>query len=472
METRSPHPRLMLVPAAFALVCVVLTFLLLKLFGGALPLGAEGYRVTVPLPDATNLVQGSDVQQAGVRIGRVVSVARVGSRARAEIELESEFAPLRSGARATVRVKTLLGEGYLEVAPGPRGAPVLRDGGTLAARQVRETVQLDEFLQTFDAPTRARFRSFLGGFARAVKDRAPELSDALGSSAPLATGFEEVLLALDGQRRSLQTVFARAGVVFDAIGRQEGAVRRAVTAGDDLFGALAARDRELTATVRALPGFLGELRRSATVVEAAAPDLDRAAVALGRVAPQAAPALRALERDVPSFTGLFEDLRPVLRASRGGFPALTRVVRAARPSLNDVLPSVRELTPIMQLMAEYRLPSLLGPLSNVGSFTNGTMVGPGGRILHRGGGAITVWNESIGGWKKRLPTNRANPYLKPDGLRSLGREPLNSYDCRNTGNPLYVPPTGTGAPPCVEQGPWEYRGKRAYYPRLSPTPVE
>ncbi len=100
------------------------------------------------------------------------------------------------------------------------------------------------------------------------------------------------------------------------------------------------------------------------------------------------------------------------------------------------------------------------------------MVGAGGRVIHRAGGAVTVWNESIGGWIKRLPTNRANPYLRPDGLASLGREPLKSYDCRNTGNPLYVPPTGSGAPPCVTQGPWTYKGSTAFYPRLQRAPAE
>lgn len=472
METRSPHWRLLVLPIGFGLLCVVLTLGMLRLFGGSTPLGAEGYRVTVPLPDATNLVEGSHVQQAGVRIGRVSAVERAGSTARAVIELESEFAPLRAGARATVRVKTLLGEGYLEVAPGPPQAPVLREGATLAAGQVRDAVALDEFLETFPPATRARFRGFLGGFARAVDGRAADLNDALGSFAPLSTSTEDVLRALDGQDRALGTVFARSGVVFDALGRREGALRRAVTAGDELFGAIAARDRELTATIRALAPFLRALGRTSAVVEGASDDLGRAAVAVRRVTPHAAPALRSLQHDVPSFTEVFRDLPPVLRAGRTGLPALTRILRAAGPSLRDVMPSVQELAPIMELLAEYREPALLGPLSNVGSFTNGTMVGPGGRILHRGGGAITLWNESIGGWIKRLPTNRANPYLKPDGLRSLGREPLKSYDCRNTENRAYVPPTGTGTPPCVQQGPWTYKGRTAFYPRLTKAPAE
>lgn len=471
METSIPSWRRLGLPVVFGLLCVVLTLGALRMVGGALPLGAKGYELTVPLPSATNLVVGSDVQQAGVRIGRVRSVVRTGSRARALIEIDDEFAPLGSEAAATVRTKTMLGEGYLEIAPGPASAPRLRDGGRMPAGNVRPAVQLDEFLETFTPPTRARFRSFLHGFGVAFDRRSRDFSDALGSFAPLATSVDEVLDELDGQQRDLEQVLARSGVVFDAIGRREGAVRRAVGSADEVLRETARRNAELTATVRALPPFLRELRRTADVVRASSGDLQAGVGALERAAPAVAPALRSIGRDVPAFTSLFDELPPVLRAGRAGFPALTRVLDAAGPSLRDVLGATRELQPIMELLAAYRRPSLLGPLSNVGSFSNGTMVGPGGRILHRGGGAITVWNETIGGWIKRLPTNRANPYLKPDGLDAMGREPLQSYDCRNVGNVPYVPATGTGAPPCVTQGPWTYNGRSAFYPRLLPAPV-
>jgi hypothetical protein len=48
METRIAHWRSLIVPAVFALACVVATLIVYHLFGGSLPLEAQGYRVNVP----------------------------------------------------------------------------------------------------------------------------------------------------------------------------------------------------------------------------------------------------------------------------------------------------------------------------------------------------------------------------------------------------------------------------------------
>jgi phospholipid/cholesterol/gamma-HCH transport system substrate-binding protein len=106
------------------------------------------------------------------------------------------------------------------------------------------------------------------------------------------------------------------------------------------------------------------------------------------------------------------------------------------------------------------------PLANFGSVLNGKLVGPGGKIIARGSGAVAVWNETIGGWLHKLPTNRQNPYVKPGGLADIARGGVHSYDCCNIHNPLWVPPTGTGTIPCILQGAWQFDGKSAFYPRL------
>lgn len=84
--------------------------------------------------------------------------------------------------------------------------------------------------------------------------------------------------------------------------------------------------------------------------------------------------------------------------------------------------------------------------------------------------SATTENEAIGGYQKRLPTNRQNTYPAPDSENDIAYGGLKAYDCRNTGNPLIIPviPPGTGAPPCVTQGPWRFNGLSRYFPRLRP----
>jgi virulence factor Mce-like protein len=469
METRVPHLRTVLAPAAFAFVCIALTVTLLHAFGGSVPLESRGYRIVIPVREAASIVPGSGVQIAGVTVGHVVSLQRTGNAADVTVELQPRYAPLRSRATAITRTKTLLGEGYIEIAPGPLRAPPIPDGGRLSPGRARPSVALDEFLATFDPATRARIRNVFAGLAAALHGRAQALNSTVASAAPLSSSLRDIVHALDGQRRELRALIASSAGVLHAIGERQGLVRAAVAAGDEVLSVTARRNRDLAATVRGLPPLMSELRRTSTAVAAASPALNRAVASLLPAAPRVAPALDALSALAPQLTSLFDELGPVLRAGRRGLPALSSVLRATHSGLRRFYPTSRELIPLLALFARTR--PALAILANVANIA-GTYVGPGGVVVEYGSGVPTFWNETISGWKSKLPTNRQNPYPKPPyGLLDTGRiGVLKSYDCRHLGNPLYLPPTGLGAPPCILQGPWTFDGKRAFYPRLTLAP--
>ncbi len=456
---------------ALPLVCVLLAIAAYATFGGALPLSAHGYRVHVPLPDAENLVPGSDVRTSGVRVGTVVSVSRDGNRASATLELRRDFVPMRSGATAIVRAKTLLGEAYLEVAPGDVAAPAIPEDGWLAPDRVRRTVKLDEFLSTFSPETRDRMRALFTGTAAAFDGRSQSLSNTLVSGASFSVDLDTAMRAVNGQNRQLRRLFASSGEVLDALGHRAGALQGTITAANDLLDITARRDRELAATIKALPPFLRALDGLSVAVSAVSPDLRRAVTALR-------PTIRPLGRVVEGTIGIAPQMRTALRAyakttvvGRRALPALTRIVKATPAATDGLYPAARELVPFLQLLGAYRRQGLVGPLAIAASAGNGKSVGPGGKIVSRGGGMIYTSNESVAGWVKRLPTDRSNPYPTPEGLLDFARQGfLSSYDCRHLGNTLFLPPIGSGVPPCVTQGPWTYRGKSAYYPRLTEAP--
>lgn len=470
METRTPHRSALILPGVFALVCVVLTIVVYAVFGGTVPFTAQGYRITIPMQQAANLVSGSDVEIAGVTIGKVVDVTRAGSGAEVRIQLDTRYAPLRYGATAIARTKTLLGEGYVQLAPGPENARPIPDGGTLPAGQVRQSVELDQFVSTFNPATRARLRGLLGGLANAFGGRQQQLNDSLGWAQPFSANSAQVLAAVQSQRPDLGRLVATAGRVMQAIGQREGAVQAAVTAGNAVFGATASRDVALAATVRELGPFLDQLHSTSDAITSAAPDLNAAVEALLPAAPLLPPALAALEQAAPPFRSLFAALPATLAAGNRGLPALGAIVQAARNGLRQFYPTSRELIPFMQLFGANK--QIVSVLANVASVTGGTDVGPGGMVINYLTAVPTFWNESISGWTHKLPTNRQNPY--PDSAQALLETGqigvLKAYDCRNVNNPLWLPPTGTGAPPCILQGPFTFDGKKAYYPRLALAP--
>lgn len=459
----------MLFAGAFTLVCAVLFILTFRSFDGSTPLEAQGYRFSIVVPDTNNMVAGSDVQQSGVKIGRVVDVKRSGNRARGTIELQARYAPIRSRASVLVRTKSLLGEAYVEVAPGPRGAPLLGDGAQLSSSQVKAHVSFNDFLETFDPTSRANMRELFTGLARAFNGRGRAINDSLGHAQPVAAGLQTVLARLGEQTVDIERLFGDSATVLDALGRRKQALRGAVAAGDRVFAATASRDRSLSATVRELPAFLTQLRHTSDEITDTSGPLNRASGTLITVAPQLNQALEAAERDVPKFDALFRALPRTAATAEKYLPALNRIVKTVPTGFDELYPTLRQLIPVVQLFADYKQSALIGPFVNAGSAFAGTFVGPAGKIGHRANGVVYASNETVVGWTKRLPTNRANPYPTPNGFDKLGTQGfLNSYDCSNTKNPPRLPALGTGVPPCVEQGPWEYRGKTAYYPRLRP----
>jgi virulence factor Mce-like protein len=460
----------MILPGLVALACVILTGALLISFGSPVPFAASGYRVTVPIAQAQNLVPGSDVQIAGVRIGKVVSIADARHAAQVTLELLPRFAPLHAGAVAIARTKTLLGEGYVQIAPGRPRAPIIPDGGRIPASHVRPSVQLDQFLSAFDQGTRQRLRDLFAGLATSLAGRDTQLSDSLGHAPTVAQSAGQVLASIDAKRYQLERLIAAAAGIVGVVGSREGALQSAVTAGDHVLAQTAAERQALSATVAELPEFERQLRGAASAVIAASPDANRALRAVSAIAPSVAPALRAISDAAPQLLGLFADLPAALSAGRLGFPALRAISAAAQPGLARFYPAARELIPFMQLFARDRLAPLI--FANTDSVVAGSYVGPDGVPHSYGSGVITLWNESVAGWVKRLPTNRQNPYPKPpDALLDTGRiGVIKSYDCRNLNNPLVIPPTGTGAPPCILQGPWRFDGRLADYPRLRLAP--
>ncbi len=104
----------------FAFSCVAILLYLWLTFGGAVPLRSEGYRFSVKFPEATQLAQEADVRISGVNVGKVRKKTQDEQTGltNAELELDSEFAPVPKDTKAILRQKTLLGETYVELTPG------------------------------------------------------------------------------------------------------------------------------------------------------------------------------------------------------------------------------------------------------------------------------------------------------------------------------------------------------------------
>lgn len=484
--------------AAFALACVSILLFLWLAFGGTVPLRAEGYRFDVRFPEAGQLAEQADVRISGVNVGRVEQKVpdRRNGFTDATIELDDEFAPIPVDTRAILRQKTLLGETYVELAPGDRAAPALPDGGELPAGNVAPTVELDEIFRTLDPATRAAFSSWMDAQGRAVGDRGAELNAALGNLTPFAEDGADVLAILRRQDAATRGLVRDTGAVFEALSERRGQLRGLIANSNRVFATTASRDERLAEAFRALPTFLRETRATTERVTDFARRTNPLVTQLRPAARELSPTLVDLRAIAPDLRGLFRDLDPLIAVSRRGLPALERTLDDTRPLLARLEPFLRDVQPILGYLGLYRR-EIAAFLALDAAATQATDLPPGAPgPIHYLRTTNPVNPEVLAAYPRRLPSNRSNPYTEPGGHAQLprGLPVFGRYLCETTAPSPFLAPAGGlltpelralveefvfggsdaggyPAPPCREQAPLgRLVGQDGRFPHLRPIP--
>lgn len=461
MQKQAPTLGRLATMAVFALSCFALLMFLWTRFGGPIPLAAHGYRFQADFQEATQLADNANVRISGVNVGRVVSSEPVGRYTRTVIEIDSRYAPIPRDTRAILRLKTLLGETYVELTPGTKGAGALPDGARIARSQVKSTVELDEVLRAFDPRTRRDLRRFLRGFAGVFERRGEALNDAFGTTAVFAEDTEELLTILNGQQAAVRRLVRDSGTVFDALGSRQGELGGLVRAGDRVLATTAARNRELAETVRILPTTLRELRPTLAELRGFAGDAGPTVRELRPAAGELAPALRDAVALAPDLERLFRGIDRVAAQARTSLPATTRTVDTAHALFRRLEAPLRDTVPVVDYLGLYKQ-ELVNSFANLAAATEGREK-VGGRDIHYLRALVPVNSEALVAADRRLPSNRHNAYFAPNAMDKLASG-LEAIDCRNAGE------SPVPAPPCKQQAPIEFRGEKRLYPHVKRDP--
>jgi phospholipid/cholesterol/gamma-HCH transport system substrate-binding protein len=411
------------VMALFALSSFAACLYLWMAFGGSSPLRPKGYELRVAFPEATQLADQSDVRISGVSVGKVVKLKPDGNRTMTTLRLDHQFAPIPVDTKAILRVKSLLGETYVELTPGNRkSGPQLPDGGTLDPGHVAATVELDEILSTFDAKTRKAFETWMQSSAAAVQGRGPDLNAFFGELPGFTDKFARLSETLDAQQAAASQTIATTGEVIDAIGQREGDLRRLVTESQRLFAVTAARNDDLAKIFQRLPRFE---RESSATLPLLTDFGNHARPAIRQLQPAAtamAPAFAALNKVAPQFDGFFGQLQQVVDASQKGLPAFDRILGNLPPLFDAFQPFLRNVNPIVRHVSDSKK-EVAGVLGNMVSASQaydiggefGTIAGTKHHVKYVRV-ATFLSPEALTFYPRQLGTTRANAYRAPGSL--------------------------------------------------------
>jgi virulence factor Mce-like protein len=455
MQKSVPSLGRILVMVFFALSCFGLLLFLWLAFGGSVPLKPRAYQVKVPFEEGTQLAREADVRISGVPVGKVkrVDLARNGLNI-ALLELEPRYAPLPSDARATLRQKTLLGETYVELTPGTKSAPAVKEGGRLKAAQVSPSVELDEIFRALDEKTRQSFRTWMQSQAQGIQGRGQDISDAFGNLGPFAENANDLLRILASQEGAVQRLVRNTGEVFTAISERDGQLRGLITNANAVFQVTADKNRRLQETFIALPTFQRESRATLRRLDAFARNANPLITQLRPAARELSPTLISLARLAPDLKALFRDLGPLIVASRAGLPATERVLRDLRPLLGRLDPFLRQLIPITDFLGQYRR-ELNSFFANVPAATQASDKPDGRTTVHYLRTLNPVNPETLSLYPRRVGTNRPNPYQFPGAFERLARPGhLQVYENRHCGAAgVPLPLSSLGVDPAVIPAP-------------------
>jgi virulence factor Mce-like protein len=185
-----------LVGAVTVLVVIVAVFLAYNANNG-LPF-VSTYDLKAQVPNADALVKGNEVRIGGVRVGLVRSVVPVqledgNYAAELSLSLDKNVEPLPTDSSLMIRPKSALGLKFLQIIPGDSSESFAAGETIPLTSSHPEPVDIDQFFDMFDEPTRRAIKENLAGFGNALAGRGPQLNEAIAALRRLVVNGQPLL---------------------------------------------------------------------------------------------------------------------------------------------------------------------------------------------------------------------------------------------------------------------------------------
>ncbi|GAB2962361.1 MlaD family protein [Amycolatopsis acidiphila] len=288
--------------------------------------------VTAYFADANPIVAGNQVKAAGVDVGTVKSVSLRDGHAVVEMEIDQVLRPLHKDASATIQSKNLLGERYIELAPGSANAPLLGDPPVIAASRTKREVDLQEVLNALDTPTATALGALLTSLGEGVDGQGKNLADAISALAPAMRQSTELAGILDEHNALLTDLVDSAQPVASALAKGQGQdLDSLVSSTTQALSAVAAQRQAVEQTVQQLPATITSARTALTRVTG--------------VADPTTATLRSLRPVVDNLTDITAELRSFADAADPALAALQPVLDRGKSMLDQAAPLVADLRP-------------------------------------------------------------------------------------------------------------------------------
>jgi phospholipid/cholesterol/gamma-HCH transport system substrate-binding protein len=429
----SVYDRLLGRVAVCAALLIAVAAVVLVLAGGG-----RSYTVNAEFTDAGQIVSGDLIEIGGLQVGRVSDV-KLTPNGLADLVLnitDPSLIPLHRGTVATVALVGLAGEAnrIITLAPGPRGNPMIPDGGVLAETSTRGAVDLDELLDTLTPRTRHDLQHLIAQGARVVSPpAADQFNQALRFLDPAFSQTAQLGGELVADRAGLQQLLHSTAALAGALAPRAGDITGTVSNTAATLTQVASRSAALSDALQRAPAVFGQLRGVLTDADFALGAIEPALRDLRPVAAPTASLLRALSPVASNALPAITAIRALLPQAQASLRAIVPVAREAVPALKSVATGIGPLLPAIEGLRPY-MPDLIGGFFQGVTGNSGGGYDANGHYLR----ASPVVGQG-GGLTSLLPSLGTVPVLSPrTGLnaRCPGGASAPAFDLSNP----WIPP--------------------------------
>jgi phospholipid/cholesterol/gamma-HCH transport system substrate-binding protein len=303
--------------------------------------------------------QGQTVRVAGMRVGDVGHIELKNGVAVVDMELDREHRNLvHRDATALLRPRTGLKDMFVELDPGTKAEPLMREGDAIPVANTAPDVDADEILSALDRDTRDYLVLLINGVGGGLRERGGDLREVFRRLGPLHRDLRRLNSAVAERRRNLSRLVHDYGGTMDELGRRDADLRRLVASASAVFESWSREEQNISLAIARFPGALDQVERTLTRVEE-----------LGRVMPPAFEALR------PAVRQLHETNLQVRPFALEVTPILRNRIR---PFVREAQPYVKRLRPAARGLGDAS-PDLRESFHELNRFFNMAAYNPGGR---------------------------------------------------------------------------------------------
>jgi phospholipid/cholesterol/gamma-HCH transport system substrate-binding protein len=280
-------------PVRFGIVVLVIAAIVIYFgFTKHVPF-KHGFRLKGVFSTAVNISPKSPVRVAGVLVGKVSSIERVGNTGVVTMEISQGGLPIHRDATLKIRARILLeGNWFVDLQPGTPSSPTVSSGYTIPITQTADPVQLDQILDALNTDTRANLQTFLAEYGAALTRKPTPAQNAeqnpavygLNAAQALKKTYFDSPQALKGaaivnqafggvEQHDLSKMVAGIEKFTAKLNVHEQQLGEFVGNFNTFLGTLASQSTSLSATVAELPGTLQNAGRAFTNFNAAAPSI-------------------------------------------------------------------------------------------------------------------------------------------------------------------------------------------------------